>query len=62
MSKKNLSTKKKRKYFRKCGICGERHEQSEMIRDNGSPNGWICEYCYHKAYEYEEISEDIEEW
>ena len=24
---------KKRKYYRKCGICGERYEQSEMVRD-----------------------------
>lgn len=36
---------KKRKYFRKCGVCGARHEQSEMIRDNCSPNGWICHDC-----------------
>lgn len=54
--------KKKRKYFRKCGVCGDRHEQSEMIRDNGSPNGWICEECYRKENEYEEILDSIEEW
>jgi predicted RNA-binding protein YlxR (DUF448 family) len=40
------SVTKKRKYYRKCGICGERHEQSEMIRDNGSPNGWLCMDCH----------------
>ena len=31
--------KKKRKYYRKCGVCGERHEQSEMLRTINSPNG-----------------------
>lgn len=36
----------KRKYFRKCGVCGERHEQSEMIRDSCSPSGWICLHCH----------------
>lgn len=58
----SIEAKKKRKYFRKCGICGDRHEQSEMIRDNSSPNGWICEDCYHEANEEQEILEDIEEW
>lgn len=38
---------KKRKYFRKCGCCGERYEQSEMIRTDDSPNGWMCEECYN---------------
>ena len=38
----------KRKYFRKCGICGERHEQNDMIRCEDSPNGWICKECYEK--------------
>lgn len=32
---------------RKCGICGERHEQSEMIRTDNSPNGWICFDCHN---------------
>lgn len=36
---------KKRKYNRKCGICGERYEQSEMLRTNNSPNGWLCWDC-----------------
>lgn len=50
--------KKPRKYFRKCGVCGERHEQSEMIRTDCSPNGWLCEDCYRDDHlEYE-----IEEW
>lgn len=37
---------KKRKYIRKCGHCGERYEQSDMIRTDESPNGWLCENCY----------------
>ncbi len=37
--------KKPRKYYRKCGVCKERHEQSEMQRDEDSPNGWICQDC-----------------
>ena len=37
---------KKRKYYRKCGVCGCRHEQSEMIRTDKSPNGWICVDCW----------------
>lgn len=48
----------RRKYYRKCGVCDERHEQSEMIRDNNSPNGWICEDCYqeeHPDYGIEEF-------
>jgi predicted RNA-binding protein YlxR (DUF448 family) len=50
--------KKKRKYFRKCGICGQRHEQSDMVRTNESPNGWICIKCWSDLYpKYE-----IEEW
>ena len=36
---------KKRKYFRKCGFCGSRHEQSDMVRTDHSPNGWICREC-----------------
>ena len=50
--------KEKRKYYRKCGICGEKHEQSEMIRTDNSPNGWICFDC-HNA-EYPEYA--IDEW
>ena len=42
--------KKKRKYYRKCGICGERHEQSEMIRTDNSPNGWICFDCHNSEH------------
>lgn len=38
--------KKKRKYYRKCGACGRRLEQSLLIRTNKSPNGWFCNDCY----------------
>ena len=51
-------TGKKRKYFRKCGVCGERHEQSVMIRTDNSPNGWICLDCYnaeHPEYDADEF-------
>ena len=49
--------KKKRKYFRKCGVCGERHEQSEMIRTDESPNGWVCQECYSSIYPELEVEE-----
>lgn len=50
--------RKARKYIRKCGICGERHDQSDMIRSNDSPNGWMCVACHMNLHpEY-----DIEEW
>lgn len=42
---KHKDNKKKRKYYRKCGICGDRYEQSEMLRTNDSPNGWLCWDC-----------------
>lgn len=55
MSEKNKS----RKYYRVCGICGERHEQSEMIRTDNSSTGWICLECYNREhFEYEEFGED----
>lgn len=40
-----MQNKRLRKYIRKCGICGARYEQSEMQRDEDSPNGWICHDC-----------------
>ena len=50
--------KKKRKYFRKCGICGKRFEQSYGVRDNGSYTGWICDECACQLHpEYEEFGE-----
>lgn len=45
MFKERTKQKKKRKYYRKCGICGDRYEQSEMLRTNNSPNGWLCWDC-----------------
>lgn len=50
--------KKKRKYYRKCGICGERHEQSNMVRTYTVDCGWICNDCYYT----EHIEFGIEEW
>lgn len=50
--------KKRRKYYRHCGICGIRFEQTNMIRTNLSPNGWLCLKCY-----YEERPEyEIDDW
>ena len=37
---------KKRKYIRRCGVCGERFDQKDMIRDNSVSNGWICHDCH----------------
>ena len=48
---------KRRKYYRKCGICGEIHEQLGMIRTYESPTGWICLECLdtnHPEYSIEE--------
>ena len=42
---KVATNKKKRKYIRKCGVCGVKFEQSEMIRTDVSPNGWMCYDC-----------------
>lgn len=52
--KKNF--KPKRKYYRVCGICEEKDEQTQMIRTEASPNGWLCFECYHK--EHPEYSEE----
>lgn len=49
--------KPQRKYFRKCGVCGERHEQSEMIRTDESPNGWVCVECFAKEHILDEIED-----
>lgn len=54
-SKKTAGTKKRR-YIRKCGFCGERNDQKDMIRDDSSPNGWMCRDCsniMHPEYEAE---------
>ena len=53
------SNKKKRKYFRKCGICGKRFEQSDGVRYYGSDTGWICDDCAIAQHpEYEEFGEE----
>lgn len=52
-----MADKKKRKYYRKCGICGERHEQSEMIRTDESPNGWMCLDCHNIEFPEYDIDE-----
>lgn len=51
--------KKKRLYFRKCGVCGNRYEQSEMIRTNESDNGWMCDICYSDAHMHDIIMAEI---
>ena len=57
---KNADTEKnKRKYFRKCGCCGDSHEQHEMHRTDQSISisGWLCEECYEELH----LEHDIEE-
>lgn len=52
-----MEKKPKRKYYRKCGICGKRFEQSEMVRNDASPSGWICGCCcmgIHPEYDEED--------
>lgn len=47
----------KKKIIRTCGICGERFEQSDMVRDSGSETGWACVDCHmqmHPEYVEEE--------
>jgi predicted RNA-binding protein YlxR (DUF448 family) len=57
--KTDNSKKKRRKYYRKCGVCGERYEQSKMLRTINSPNGWLCFDCYFAKHpEYEEFGEE----
>ena len=53
-----MKLKKKRKYYRKCGLCNIRLEQSDMIRDLCSPNGWICRECKWKQHPEYEIEFD----
>ena len=54
----SVSRNKKRKYYRLCGICGSRFEQSDGVRDNGSDTGWICDDCYNELHpEYEDFGE-----
>lgn len=49
------SSAKRRKYYRRCGICGERYEQSEMMRDSRASSGWLCVDCHmSKCIGYDE--------
>lgn len=60
MKNKTTETRKpKRKYFRKCGFCGERHEQSYMVRTVDSPNGWMCHRCHEEMHPYDNYYDDI---
>ena len=41
-----------------CGICGEKIDKSEAVRDIGSDTGWICDDCARKLHpEYEDWGE-----
>ena len=40
------SPPKQREYFRKCGICGQRDEQGNMVRTYDVDNGWCCRSCW----------------
>ena len=44
--------------YLECPLCGERFEISDMERDEGSPNGYICYECYQNIHQ----EEFIEEW
>ena len=55
-----MAVKRKRKYYRKCGVCGCRHEHSEMIRTDNSPNGWLCVVCWIDNTDPE--WEEAEQW
>jgi len=62
---------KKRKYYRRCGICGKRYEQKEMKRTPYSKNGWLCKECYEDETDAflmfdnntgDPIGYDLDEW
>lgn len=41
-----------------CGICGEKIDKSEAVRDIGSDTGWICDDCLRNLHpEYEDWGE-----
>ena len=61
MPKNSNSPKKKRKYYRHCGFCDFRFEQSNGFRVKWSPNGWVCDKCKFE-YEMEHLDEEIETW
>ena len=41
----NKKNQKKIKYYKVCGICGERYPQSSMVKDGCSSTGWVCRDC-----------------
>ena len=47
-SEGKMKSQIKRKYYRHCGCCGKRDEQSNMHRSNKVSNGWLCEDCYQE--------------
>lgn len=53
--------KKKRQYFRKCGFCNNRQEQSTMLRTNKSPNGWSCKHCYRLIHKSSYVNSNYHE-
>lgn len=60
-----MSGKKKpvrRKYYRKCPICGERFEQKEMTRSSEYDGGWVCDDCYLDTQVERHPEYFIEEW
>jgi hypothetical protein len=56
----NNGKRKNVKYYKVCGICGERYPQSSMIKDGGSDTGWVCRDCLIDLHpEYLEEFESI---
>lgn len=60
-NKDNTKDKPKRKYFRKCGVCDVKAQQSKLIRVSPqiSPNGWICADCLEEI-ESEPLFDDMD--
>lgn len=42
----NKGNRKNVKFFRVCGLCGEKYQQSAMIRNKKSSTGWVCRDCF----------------
>ena len=55
---------KKRKYYRKCGSCGVRDEQSNMVRVSSeyADNGWLCKECNEIIDRLNDIDYDLDEF
>ena len=50
---------KMRKCDRVCGICGKIYHIDQMVRDEGSDTGWICDFCLLELHpEYEDWGQD----